>query len=96
MGRDNKIIETVSSSEGVRQGDPLSQGLFCVGFTPTYSDLEDKYGVVALGDVDDVIFMGAPDNVMAASEEFEANVAKIGLTTPGKRNKHLFSSAQRF
>ena len=84
VDRYNKIFKTLHSSQGVRQGDPLSQGLFCVGVTPTIASVDHK-DILVLADVDDVLIIGKPTDVIKASELLDRKLAKIGLKTcPGK------------
>lgn len=76
----------ITSSQGVRQGDPLSSLLFALAIQPVYEALVTKHvGVHASAILDDVTLVGTPDELVEAYDTLTREALKIGLQIqPGK------------
>ena len=56
----------LTSSNGVRQGDPLSTLLFSLAIHDTYDSVAESASVTLYGFVDDLQIIGTPDQMMKA------------------------------
>jgi hypothetical protein len=63
--------QAIMSSQGVRQGDPLSALLFCVYMRETLDRVHEKTGVTVYGFFDDINVVGKPQQVMDALSELQ-------------------------
>jgi hypothetical protein len=64
--------QAIMSSQGVRQGDPLSALLFCIYMRETLDQVHEKTGVTIYGFFDDINIVGKPGQVMDALSELQA------------------------
>ena len=91
LSRENHIIEKLYSKQGVRQGDPLSQPLFCIGFTPTLNQLKrTNANVTVLADADDVMLIGKPDDVLSFSTALDSKLSDINLRSRPDKEKFIW------
>ena len=77
-GHGNKVLAVLSSSEGVRQGDPLSSLLFALSVKKLYiraSEVDPTVRSVAIQD--DVYFLGKPQSTLDCALELQ-RIAKPG------------------
>ena len=84
---------TISSSEGVQQGDPLGPLLFCLVIQPTLQQLQSEFKAAYL---DDITIAGNPSQVVedilhiknqADKIGVELNLAKCELISPSQTSK---------
>jgi hypothetical protein len=69
------------SEEGVRQGDPASSFLFAITLQRVIRSTKDRFPNCAVAAyLDDVSFIGRPDEARNAFEFFKDEVSKIGLS----------------
>ena len=75
------IKKTISSAQGVRQGDPLSALLFALSMANMYNSTNEITGVKVVAVQDDVYFLGPKETIMLAWTHFNREIAKgTGLT----------------
>jgi hypothetical protein len=70
----------LTSSNGVRQGDPLSTLLFSLAIHDTYDSVAKSAAVTLYGFVDDLQIIGTPDEVMKAFKHLQNILGPTGLT----------------
>ena len=71
--------QAIMSSQGVRQGDPLSALLFCVYMREVLQRVHDKTGVSVYGFFDDINVLGQPRQVMKALSELQRLLPTVSL-----------------
>ena len=69
-------LHTISSEEGVQQGDPLGPLLFCLTIQPILGSLTSK---LLLGYLDDITIGGDVENVAADIERVRSEGVAVGL-----------------
>jgi hypothetical protein len=62
----DKLVDTILSQEGVRQGDVLGPLLFCIGIHRLYVDCLRESGAQGVAIADDFTLVGLPDQVLVA------------------------------
>ena len=77
---DGKLYPGITSSQGVRQGDPLSSLLFALAIQPVYEAVVNEHvNLQASAILDDITLVGAPDELVCAYETLTREALKIGL-----------------
>ena len=77
----SKVVDTIFSQEGVRQGDVFGTLLFCLGVHDLYSECLRESGAQGVAISDDLTLMGRPDQVLRALTWLFANSTRLtGLT----------------
>ena len=74
-----KIMETLLSENGVRQGCPIALFLFCLSVHPAFKLANSVPGVTAVAIADDLEFVGKPDSVFAAYDKVVAKQEELGI-----------------
>lgn len=69
------LVETLKSTQGVKQGDTLSSLLFALSMTKLYNDTAEAAGVKAVAVQDDIYFLGPQHAVVAAWDYFSSTIA---------------------
>ena len=70
----------ITSSQGVRQGDPLSSLLFALAIQPVYEAVVNEHiDVSASAILDDITLVGTPTELAGAYETLTREAHKIGL-----------------
>jgi hypothetical protein len=89
--RSGHTVATLTSEEGVRQGDPLASLLFCLGVQDVYRTAS-KAGkdVVPLAIMDDLHFVGAPAEVVKCYDALRVGAARIGLSLRPEKSKFIY------
>jgi hypothetical protein len=80
----------IESSNGVRQGDPLSSLLFCLYVRSMYAQLAEKADVTLYGYVDDLHIVGKPAEVMKAFTALQALMPEVGLQFNTKKSQFAY------
>src|SRR5690606_20630543 len=76
-----KLVKIIQSTQGVRQGDPLSALLFALSMVKLYSNTGEFANARVVAVQDDVYFLGPMHSVVAAWAHFNKEIAKgTGLT----------------
>ena len=70
---------TIKSEHGVKQGDPLSPLVFAISMHPILKKIKTITGCTVMAYIDDVIFIGNPDQCKQASELLESSLTAIGM-----------------
>ena len=71
---------TISSEEGVHQGDPLGPALFAAAIHSILRDLQKKFpGVTILAYLDDVFLLGPPDRAIESFQALKKMFCSINL-----------------
>ncbi|XP_065315305.1 uncharacterized protein LOC135924185 [Gordionus sp. m RMFG-2023] len=77
---------SISSEEGIQQGDPLGPLLFTIGIHDLIKNLKSNFQLdLNLWYLDDGSFGGSLSNVMSAIEYVEMEASKIGLSLNRKK-----------
>ena len=71
--------QAIMSSQGVRQGDPLSALLFCVYMREVLQRVHERTGVTVYGFFDDINVEGKPRQVMEALSELQTLLPSLSL-----------------
>ncbi|XP_065315162.1 uncharacterized protein LOC135924043 [Gordionus sp. m RMFG-2023] len=79
---------SISSEEGIQQGDPLGPLLFTIGIHDLIKNLKTNFQLdLNLWYLDDGSFGGSLSNVMSAIEYVEMEASKIGLSLNRKKSE---------
>ena len=70
------VIETIPSTQGVRQGDALSSLLFALSMRDIYRDTAEASGCDVVAVQDDVYYMGVANSVAKAWDIMKAMISK--------------------
>jgi hypothetical protein len=77
---DGKLYPGITSSQGVRQGDPLSSLLFALAIQPVYEAVVNEHvDLHASAILDDITLVGAPDELVGAYKTLTREALNIGL-----------------
>jgi len=77
----------IESSNGVRQGDPLSSLLFCLYVRSMYAQLAEKADVTLYGFIDDLHIVGQPAEVIKAFTAVQSLMPEVGLQFNTKKSQ---------
>ena len=69
----------MSSSNGIRQGDPLSSLLFCFYIKDVLADVARCHGVQPYACMDDIHLVGEPSSLMAALHQLQQSLPELNL-----------------
>ena len=75
-----KLAAEFTSSEGVRQGDPLGSLLFSLSMRPSYSNAIKDLDCDAVAVMDDIYFFGPPVPTLTAFDRFITSLPADGLS----------------
>src|ERR1700677_1183194 len=73
------VGQAIMSSQGVRQGDPLSALLFCVHMRDVLQQVHDETGVEVYGFSDDINLVGKPQQLMKALKHMQTRLPGLSL-----------------
>jgi len=74
-----RLVKTMSSEEGVRQGDVLGAGLFAISMVKLYNNAVENTDTLALAIMDDIYFVGDSKSVLTSFDNFVGGLAGTGL-----------------
>jgi hypothetical protein len=81
----------IESSNGVRQGDPLSSLLFCLYVRSMYAQLAGKANVTLYGYIDDLHIVGKPHEVIKAFTALQSLMPEVGLQFNTNKSQFAYS-----
>ena len=85
-----RLVETIPSSQGVKQGDALSSLLFALSMTRLYSSTAERAGVRSIAVQDDVYFLGPMHSIVEAWNHFnDACARNTGLVINQRKTSIL-------
>ena len=87
-GRSNPLISlkghetiTLSSQQGVHQGDPLGPAFFSIPLHSSFCELQTNNPLVSvLAYLDDIVILGSPEEALAAFSDLKVILPSIGLS----------------
>lgn len=74
-----KLIGTIKSTQGVKQGDTLSSLLFALSMTKLYNETAEAANVQAVAVQDDIYFLGPRHTISVAWDHFSSAINDTGL-----------------
>jgi hypothetical protein len=86
--------DSIQSTNGVRQGDPLSTLLFCLYMKDVYSSVAAGANVSLYAFVDDLHVVGKPTEVMKALAALETALPAVSLTCNTAKSRFAYFHAQ--
>jgi hypothetical protein len=81
---------TIHSSNGVKQGDPLSTLLFCLAIHQTYEKIVSETNTHIYGFVDDVNVVGTSEEVIKAMKMFQDLLPLLNLSVNNSKSSFVY------
>ena len=95
ISEDGVITDTLLSTQGVKQGDPLASFLFSLSLVDIYADAIKNSDVVLVAVQDDVCLLGDPSRVITAYRTLAWRLTHSGLTLVPSKSVALTDNHSR-
>ena len=92
---EGRITNSMESTQGVKQGDPLASFLFALSMSRLYSEAERASGATLVAVQDDVFLLGEVDKVVAGFKALKWGLRGTGLSIEPTKSTALAKDSVR-